>query len=216
MTRLACLLFLLMSLPAKACQLALVLGIDVSHSIDNNEYGFQRDGLVAALQDPVIVSTLVDLQVALTVVQWSGADEQEISIPWQRMLTKRHIERFRTRVQNLRRPWTHSNTAVGAALDEMLNQFDAVSDCARRVIDFSGDGVSNAGADPIAARTRAIARSVVINGLAIDRVGLSVTNYYQRHVTTGRDSFVITARGYADYPRAIRNKLFRELLPPSS
>jgi len=57
---------------------------------------------------------------------------------------------------------------------------------------------------------------VVINGLAIDRLGLSVTQYYKGHVTTGRDSFVVTATGYHDYPRAIREKLFRELLPPSS
>jgi len=202
--------------PARACQLALVLGIDVSHSIDAAEYRIQVDGLAEALRDPVIVSTLVDLQVALTVVQWSGAQEQEVSIPWQRMLTKRHIARFEARVAQLNRPWDASNTGVGAALQVMLDQFDRVRDCQRRVIDFSGDGVSNAGPLPITARSRAKEMGVVINGLAIDRLGLSVTQYYKGHVTTGRDSFVETARGYHDYPRAIRKKLFRELLPPSS
>lgn len=196
--------------------MALVLGIDVSHSIDAQEYGFQVDGLAQALRDPVIASTLVDLQVALTVIQWSGADQQDVSIPWQRMLSPVHVNRFEKRVRQLARPWTNSNTGVGSALHSMLDQFDQVRDCQRKVIDFSGDGISNAGPLPIDARVRAKDMKVVINGLAIDRIGLSVTQYYKNHVTTGRDSFVITARGYHDYPRAIKNKLFRELLPPSS
>ncbi len=204
------------SLKAQACQLALVLGIDVSHSIDAQEYRIQVDGLAEALRDPVISSTLIDLEVALSVVQWSGANQQELSVSWQRMLSKRHVARFEDRVRGLSRPWRDSNTGVGAALEMMLDQFDQVRDCKRRVIDFSGDGVSNAGPLPIDARGRAKAMGVVINGLAIDRLGLSVTQYYRGHVTTGRDSFVVTARGYHDYPRAIRNKLFRELLPPSS
>ena len=216
MKYLALLLISLTGLPAKACQLALVLGIDVSHSIDANEYQTQVTGLAEALRDPVIADTLVDLQVALTVVQWSGSDQQEVSIPWQRMLTKRHITRFETRIRGLSRPWSTSNTGVGAALQTMLDQFAEVRDCQRKVIDFSGDGVSNAGPLPVDARGRAQAMGVVINGLAIDRLGLSVTQYYKGHVTTGRDSFVVTATGYHDYPRAIREKLFRELLPPSS
>ncbi len=215
MRMLVCLLCLL-GAPARACQLALVLGIDVSHSIDTAEYRTQVQGLALALRDPVIASTLVEQQVALTVVQWSGAEQQDISIPWQRMLTSRHLARFEAQINALSRPWNNSNTGVGAALQKMLDQFDQVRDCKRRVVDFSGDGVSNAGPLPVDARSRAMAMGVVINGLAIDRVGLSVTNYYRRHVTTGRDSFVVTARGYHDYPRAIRTKLFRELLPPSS
>lgn len=201
---------------ATACKLALVLGIDVSHSIDASEYRIQIDGLAEALRDPVISSTLIDLQVALTVIQWSGAQQQEVSIPWQRMLTRRHVASFEDRLARLTRPWKDSNTGVGAALEMMLNQFDNVRDCKRRVIDFSGDGVSNSGPLPVDARGRAKASGVVINGLAIDRVGLSVTQYYRGHVTTGKNSFVITARGYHDYPRAIRTKLFRELLPPTS
>ena len=208
--------FCLMAMPARACQMALVLGIDVSHSIDAQEYDIQVSGLAEALRDPVIASTLVELQVAMTVVQWSGAEQQEVSIPWQRMLTKRHISRFEERVRALKRPWNDSNTGVGAALEMMLEQFAHVRDCQRRVIDFSGDGVSNAGPLPINARGQAMAMDVVINGLAIDRIGLSVTQYYKGHVTTGRNSFVVTATGYHDYPRAIRTKLFRELLPPSS
>lgn len=203
-------------LPAAACEIALMLGIDVSHSIDNGEYAFQVGGLAEALGDPVVATTLVDLQAALAVTQWSGVDEQEVSIPWTRITTRQNLRAFQTRVRTLSRPWDDSNTAVGDAIRTMINQFADVPDCARRVIDFSGDGINNAGPDPVAARGLARQLGIVVNGLAIDRVGRAVTEYFKRHVIVGRGAFVITATGYWDYPRAIKTKLFRELLPPSS
>jgi len=176
----------LFAAPVNACQLALMLGIDVSHSIDNDEYNTQVFGLAEALRDPTIASTLVELQVALAVVQWSGAEEQEVSINWMRMLSPAHVARFEKSVRNLKRPWSSSNTGVGAAINYMLDQFSRVPDCQRRIIDFSGDGISNSGPLPINARGRAMDMSVVINGLAIDRVGLSVTQYFKGHVISGR------------------------------
>lgn len=207
---------LLLSTPAQGCKLALMLGIDVSHSIDNGEYAFQVGGLAEALSDPVIASAMVELQVALAVMQWSGDGQQEVSIPWVRILTRQHLKAFQIRVRTLQRPWTKSNTAVGAAIRTMVNEFAEVPDCARRVIDFSGDGVNNAGELPIMPRGMAMNGNITINGLAIDRIGRSVTQYFKNHVIVGRGAFVITATGYRDYPRAIRTKLFRELLPPSS
>lgn len=204
------------ALPAKACKLALMLGIDVSHSIDNGEYAFQVGGLAEALSDPVVASAMIDLQVALAVMQWSGDDEQDLSIPWSRIVSQQSLRAFQARVRTLRRPWSKSNTAVGAAISQMVAQFKDVPDCQRRVIDFSGDGINNAGVLPVRPRGEAMAQDITINGLAIDRVGRSVTQYFKGHVITGRGSFVVTATGYWDYPRAIKQKLFRELLPPSS
>lgn len=217
MIRAVCLALGLVSAPqAQACKLALMLGIDVSHSIDNGEYAFQVGGLAEALSDPVIASAMIDLQVALAVMQWSGNGEQELSIPWRRIVSQQGLRAFQAQVRTLRRPWTKSNTAVGDALSAMVAQFQEVPDCARRVIDFSGDGINNAGALPMAARGQALDRDITINGLAIDRVGRSVTQYYKGHVIAGRGAFVVTATGYWDYARAIKQKLFRELLPPSS
>ena len=173
---------------AKACKLALMLGIDVSHSIDNGEYAFQVGGLAEALSDPVIASAMIDLQVALAVMQWSGDGEQELSIPWSRIVSQQSLKAFQARVRTLRRPWTKSNTAVGDAISAMVSQFRDVPDCARRVIDFSGDGINNAGVLPIAPRGEALSQDITINGLAIDRVGRSVTQYYKGHVITGRGS----------------------------
>ena len=199
-----------------ACQLALVLGVDVSHSIDNGEYALQVGGMAEALADPVIADALASQETAVTVVQWSGVGEQEISIPWVQIRTPRDARVLAQRMRTLRRPWDSSNTAVGEALTFMARTFDAVPGCERRIIDFSGDGINNAGPLPQDARIRALEDGITINGLAVDRIGLSVTQYFRGHVIAGRAAFVETARGYRDYPRALRRKLFRELLPPSS
>ena len=203
-------------LRAMACDVALVLGVDVSHSIDNTEYSFQIAGMVEALDDPLVASALIDARAAVAVVQWSGEGEQEVSIPWTRVVSSQSLQALQMQMRTMGRPWSKSNTAVGAALARMIGLFGAVPDCSRRIIDFSGDGINNAGPLPIGARGLALERGITINGLAIDRLGLSVTQYYRGHVLTGRNSFVITAKGYRDYPRALRKKLLRELLPPSS
>ncbi len=200
---------------AFACKLALVLAFDVSSSIDGAEYRFQVDGLADALLDPAIADTLVFNQVALTVVQWSGAGEVETTIPWRRMLSINEVRRFSDRVRNMERPWRRSNTAVGDAIAHSASLFAEVPDCTRRVIDVSGDGAENAGVSTRKASQTAADQGIEINGLAIDTMGLSITEFYRRFVIT-KFGFVITSRGFSDYPRSIREKLFRELIKPAS
>lgn len=202
--------------PVLACKIALVLGIDVSHSIDNFEYRLQIEGTADALRDPVIRDILIESQAAVAVVQWSGAAQQQVSVPWIRITSHRALGLLEQRIRSILRPWDDSNTGVGAALSQMTALFQTVPDCARKIIDFSGDGISNSGPLPIGPRVEAQKRGIVINGLAIDRVGRSVTEYFKGHVIAGSGAFVVTATGFRDYPRAIRMKLLRELLPPAS
>ena len=200
--------------PASACRTALLLAVDVSSSIDAAEYNFQVGGLADALLEPQIADVLLRDQVALAVVQWSGAAEQELAISWRRMLSAEEITDFARRVRAMPRLWSKSSTATGDALKFSVQQFGAVSDCRRKVIDVSGDGAQNTGTDTATESRRAEAAGVEINGLAIDEMGLSITEYYRRFLIT-RGGFVETARGYLSYPDAIRRKLLRELTKPT-
>ena len=85
------------ALPARACDTALLLAIDVSGSIDAADYRLQAEGLAAALADPAVTEALVEGQVALAVLQWSGAGQQELSLSWQRMLAPADVARFANR-----------------------------------------------------------------------------------------------------------------------
>jgi len=125
------------------------------------------------------------------------------------------VERFARRIEAAPRRWSNSKTALGEAMAFMRRSFEAVPDCTRRVIDISGDGMTNAGRDTATQAKAMVPANITVNGLAIDRVGLSVTEFYRRFVITKRSGFVITATGYSDYPRAISEKLFREVLQPA-
>jgi len=189
--------------------------MDVSTSIDTGEYAYQRDGLADALLDTEIMSVLSRDRVALMVVQWSGADDQVAAIPWRRMHSQGDVETFSNQTRAMRRVYVNSKTAVGSALAFSMAQFDAVPDCERKVIDVSGDGASNSGANTSNQSRLAARRGVEINGVAIDIVGNAITTYYRRYVTTP-DGFVLTSTGFSDYPKTIRAKLLRELVRPGS
>ncbi len=201
---------LCLSQPAQACRTALVLAMDVSNSVDPGEFRLQVDGLAAALRDPEIAEILVRDQVALSVLQWSGVDAQEVSLDWTQMLSPSHVQLFANAVQRLPRAFVMSNTAPAEAMARALGHFDSAPDCARRVIDMSGDGTPNAGGEVNRIRRTAERAGVTVNGLAIEGLGRAITNFYLRNVITA-DGFVETARGHRDYARAIRRKILREI-----
>ena len=215
MRALAFALALTLPTAASACEAALVLAMDVSGSVDRGEWRLQADGLAAALRDREVAEVLVQGQIALTVVQWSAVGQQAVVLPWQRMLSHRAVQDFAARVEAMPRAFPGSDTAVGEALDASIDQFAAVPDCRRRIVDMSGDGDENVGYTTPRARARAIAEGVEVNALAIEAMGLSITNFYRRWVITP-GGFVETAQGHLDYARTIRVKLLRELTKPGS
>jgi hypothetical protein len=93
-------------------------------------------------------------------------------------------------------------------------------DCWRRVIDLSGDGMSNSG--PAPDEIGAALEGVIVNGLVIgtqeldfggtrDQNAGELALYYRREVMRGPGAFVLIALGYEDYARAMEAKLLREL-----
>jgi len=191
------------------------LAIDVSGSIDRGEYALQIHGLAEGLSDPEVAGVLLQGQVALAVVQWSGLGQQALVMPWQRMLSPDHLTDFITRTRDLPRAFRGSDTAVGEALTFSIGQFSAVADCKRHVIDISGDGPENAGYTVGHARRAALAAGVEINAIAIEDMGASapISAFYRNWVITP-NGFVLLARGLTDYPRVLREKLLRELIKP--
>lgn len=210
-------LFFLLATQAPACEVALVLAIDISGSIDAGEYVQQSEGLALALRDSAVADALVQGKAALTVMHWSGTGRQAVVMDWQRVETTADVAVFADRVMATPRAFDASDTAVGEAISFATSLFAAMPDCARKVIDVSGDGPENAGFTVGRARSDAQKNGVQINAIAIEDMGASVpiTNFYREWVIT-RGGFVMTARGLQDYPRAMREKLLRELAKPAS
>ncbi len=201
---------LLLPLRALACELALVLAVDVSGSVDRKEYRIQMDGLAAALNDGIVVDALIDQAAEVTLVQWSGSSRQEQSLPWTRLTTAAEVAQLAEAIGNVPRRWRNYSTAIGEALTLSIKLFDAVEGCTRKVIDVSGDGQSNEGVPPQDMRAALRARGVIVNGLAIETDDADLTAYYFENLIEGEGAFVITANGFEDYPEQIRRKLQRE------
>ena len=193
-----------------ACETALVLTIDVSNSVDPSEYRIQTHGLADALEDGEVIDAMVSGNVAVAVVQWSGEDRQELTIPWTRITSALDVADLALEARTMTRAFVLSDTAPAEAIYFSLNLFDQVPDCVRKVIDVSGDGTPNAGTETRDARRAAELAGVTINGIAIESMGLAITNFFQGAVIT-RDGFVMTARTHREYPEAIRKKIIREL-----
>ncbi len=203
--------------PAGACDTALLLAVDVSGSIDQREYILETGGLADALQSPDVAAALVQGQVALALMHWSGVGHQKLSLPWQRMITSADIDRFAAGVRAIPRPNEYSDTAIAEAILFSIQQFAAVPECRQSVIDISGDGRENATNGLPAARLKAVTEGITVNAVAIEADDLSaaLTDYFRARVITP-GGFVVTAKGVPDFPRAIREKLLRELTKPVS
>lgn len=203
-------LFLGAGASAQTCDLALVLAVDVSGSVDPGEYRIQMDGLAEALRDGVVIDALIDAQAWVSLIQWTGSSRQSVSIEWSQMTDADAVETFAARVTTEPRLWRNFSTAIGEALQFSLSAFDTVPACRRKVIDVSGDGASNEGTEPKEFHKALRAAGVTVNAVVIETDQQDLTSYFWENVITGEGAFVMTANGFQDYPDRIRRKLQRE------
>ena len=195
--------------PTVACDLALALAVDVSGSIDPQEYRIQMDGLAAGLRDGVVSEALVKAEAQLALVQWTGSSRQILAISWRRIRSFDDIDRFADEVAAAERPWRNFSTAIGEALRFTLEEISLVPGCRRVVIDVSGDGVSNEGVEPVDVLPALRAAGVTVNALVIE-ADEDLTGYFWENVISGEGSFVVTANGFEQYAEKMQLKLRRE------
>ncbi len=201
---------LLAPIPANACGLALLLAVDVSGSVDRDEYAMQMTGLADALRDGIVADALVSQQANVGLIQWTGASRQRQTIPWTTMSQYSDVLSFAEAIEDEPRVWRNYSTAIGEALEASLSAFSTMGHCTRKVVDVSGDGISNEGVEPTIVRDKLDGVGIVINAVAIETDALDLTGYFFEHVITGEGAFVLRANGFEDYAIQIRKKLQRE------
>jgi hypothetical protein len=206
---------LLAATPAGAeCRLALALGFDVSNSVDDTDYAIQRDGILAALEDPEIRRAFLEPEgrVRLSVFEWGGRRDQALVLPWTEITSPDDLSAVSAALSGYdRMPGWHP-TGLGGALDYGLDLLEEQDDCGALTLDLSGDGRNNDGASPERVYARRDAGRVTVNGLAIGGHESDIVIYYRTRVIRGPGAFVEPAETHADFPRAIRRKLARELM----
>jgi hypothetical protein len=201
---------------------ALVLAVDISYSMDLEEQALQREGYIAALtSDPVLDAIRRGMvgRIAVTYIEWAGVATRNVIADWTLIDDRKSADAFveAIRAAPIRRA---RRTSVTGAIDFAMDRLRATNVRAiRRVIDISGDGPNNEGGPVTRARDRALAAGVIINGLPIElqrgyRSSFDIDgldDYYEDCVIGGPGSFMITILDRAQFADAIRTKILREV-----
>lgn len=203
-------------LPNITVALELVLAVDTSASVDGNEFRLQIQGIADAFRDADVVDAIEANGangIAVVLMQWSSGDQQVQSVRWHHVNDSATADRFAGAIEGVER-LKGNTTAIGSALQSARRLFRHNGFGAeRRTIDVSGDGRNNSGVPLLPQRDRTVASGISINGLAILDGDPGLKPYYERFVVGGSRAFVIAARGFEDFGRAIRQKLLREISP---
>ncbi len=195
--------------------LELVLAVDASSSVSAAEFELQIQGLAQAFRDPRVLQAIGasgGLGLAVSLVQWSGTRKQFLAVDWTLVTDPETAAAFAEELAEQPRFVIGGGTAIGDVLKFAMGLLDGNDFRGRRqIIDVSGDGRANQGAEPARQRDRAVALGITVNGLAILNEDLAVADYYRAQVIGGTGAFVMTANDYESYARAILAKLLREI-----
>lgn len=196
-----------------ACEVALVLALDASSSVNGAEFRLQSHGLATALMDREVRAAILGVEgVLMTAYEWSGRRQQAIIAEWAFLASDADIERFAAKLSNHKRAYVEFPTAVGYALGfGAIRLARAPMLCTRQVIDVSGDGVHNEGFPPKSAYRAFDFGGVTVNGLVIKGSDPDPENYYRKNVLFGPGAFLEVAHDYEDYANAMKRKLLREI-----
>jgi hypothetical protein len=193
--------------------LELILLVDVSGSVDANEYNLQKQGYVNAFNDPTIQGNIATLTggIAVTYIEWSSFDEQAALVGWTSITDATSAGAFATAIAGTSRAFS-GLTAPGSAINYAVPRFNNNGfEGSRLVIDVSGDGSQNDGASTSAARNAAAALGITINGLPILGSESGLLAWYQNNIQTA-NGFTIPAASFADFDGAVKSKIGREII----
>lgn len=200
------------SASAVPMDLALSLVIDVSGSVSTTEYNLQMDGYANAFRDSTIQTNLlagVNGKSAVNVVFFAGDNFITSLDSFVILDSAASINTFADTLDAFARPGSGGTSifqGTNRAIDLLLLAIDtggSLEGTNNLVIDVSGDGTSSTTSDQ-AARDRAVANNITINGLPIGDT--TITSYYTANVITS-DGFIQPAAGFNDFNSAVQTKL---------
>jgi Protein of unknown function (DUF1194) len=203
--------------PVERVDVALVLAVDVSGSVDENRFVLQMEGIASAFEDREVQNTILSGQygaLLVTLVNWS--QKPQIAVPWRVIASPADAMAFAADVRRAPRragDFTCMSLMMQVVGDKVLPLMPVPAD--RTVVDISGDGRDNCNpktaVDSI--RDGLVADRVTINGLPIKagREADTIAPWYEQHVIGGAAAFLLPANGYEDFGRAIRQKFIIEI-----
>ena len=203
------------SAQAADADVALVLAVDVSGSVDEGRFKLQREGIAAALESEAFAEALsggIHQTIEIAVVEW--AEQQQTILPWTILHGRDDISAAANQLRGAPRSWVHALTDPAGGIAAADRLFAAAPlPAGRKVIDVSGDGEQNSGDLPAAsAREAAVSHGVTVNGLPITSGDEPhVDDWYRANIIGGPGAFLVVADGHQAFADAFRQKLTLEV-----
>jgi hypothetical protein len=200
---------------ADAVDLALVLAVDSSGSVNQQRFEQQRNGYADALISKQVLSAISSgehRRIAVAYFEWSDGRRMARILPWTIIDGEASAKKAAETIRSHRRQLV-GDTCIACAVDEAMKHFEELPwKTDRRVLDISGDGESNVGSSIDTAREQVLMADITINGLPIQTYyEPGLVTYYEQHVIGGPGAFLIVAKGFDDFARAVAAKLVREI-----
>jgi hypothetical protein len=200
----------------------LVLAVDVSYSMNEDEQHLQRAGYVEALRSAEFLQALKANalgRVAITYIEWAGSADQKVLVGWTLVDGPDAARDLADRLSEA--PFRRARrTSISGGIDASVRLFDQTAFTSdRRVIDVSGDGPNNDGRTVTAARDDAVAKGITVNGLPLVNIRAylgfadidNLDHYYEDCVIGGLGAFMIPVSDTRKFVEAIRTKLIQEI-----
>jgi hypothetical protein len=205
---------------AACADVALVLAVDGSGSVDTGEFAFQKTAIATSLRDPDVLDVIQKAgMVSVAVIFWGDPERRIQETPAVIIERPADADRLARMVEGLPRE-VLGGTGLGNGIIAALGKLMAMGCAHRQIINVSGDGKESIiyrrkypYITPRTAKAMAEASGVTINALAISNAESTLANYYELEVITGPNAFVMEVGSYADYAEALRLKLIREITP---
>lgn len=197
--------------------LALILAIDCSFSVDPREFALQMEGLASAFKRAEVKAAIAQgkrQRIAVAAVQWSDAENQMVVLPWTVISSAAEVDALGERLRIMPRELAQGGTSISSALTYSQALFSSSPPAERRVIDVSTDGRNNSGPPVPPVRDALVADGIIINGLTILNEWPTLDTYFEANVAGGDGNFVVPASDYEDYAEAMLRKLLREITGP--
>lgn len=204
----------------RTADLDLVFAVDASGSVDDGEFRLQLQGIAAALKDRTVLAAIAGGprgRIAVNLVVWAEPKVPKDESGWLMIGSPADAARASRLIASFPRRQT-GGTGIGDGIAWSLRSIGASGIAApRHIVDVSGDGAETTPRDYVVtidqARSMALALGATVNGLAIENEEPHLARWYRDHVEAGNGSFVMRVADYADFARAMRRKLLREIRP---
>ncbi len=199
--------------------LELVLAVDASGSVDDDEYTLQISGIANAFRDLEVLDAIAAGplgRIAVTVSFWAESQLPKQSLTWLVIADAADAEFFAEQLESMPRAVPVGGTGIGRGVIYSVRIMqDNGMNGTRRVIDVSGDGRETPfryfSVPPQQARAYAAAHGVTVNGLAILADDPDLERYYREAVIVGPGAFALAADDFEAFAEAMRRKLIREI-----